>query len=58
MPLADHYCATAGVREPGRGDLVAQTVLHVDPWPSDGLYFIQMHCEGACVWHVDATPLQ
>ena len=59
MPLADHYCATAGVSAPGTGELVAQTMLHVDPaWPSDALYFIQMYCEGACVWHVDATPLQ
>jgi hypothetical protein len=59
MPLADHYCATAGVPEPGTGELVAQTVLHVDPmWPSDALYFIQMYCEGACVWHVDAAPVQ
>ena len=59
MPLADHYCATAGVPEPGTGEFVAQTVLHVDPtWPSDALYFIQMYCEGACVWHVDAAPVQ
>ena len=53
LPLAAHYCATADSSQPGPGGLVTQGVLRIDPaWPVDAAYFVQMYCEGSCVWHV------
>jgi hypothetical protein len=32
---------------------MTQALIQIDPsWPADALYFVQMYCEGSCVWHV------
>ncbi len=53
IPLAAHDCGSSGNSTPPTGELTAQGVIHIDPsLPADALYFVQMYCEGPCVWHV------
>jgi hypothetical protein len=57
IPLAAHYCAAAGSSDLVTGELIAQAVVHIDPsWPAYALYFVQMYCQGSCVWHVQVAP--
>jgi hypothetical protein len=57
LPLAEHYCAGGSTSEPRSAELVTQGAIRIDPaWSADAMYFVQMYCDGPCVWHVQVLP--